>query len=73
MQGFYSRLLTSTIGGYAIALLILPLASQPWIVRFGFAKAYRDIALVFAVMAGLAALAAVFQRRAVMRKARSLA
>ncbi|MCZ7453262.1 MFS transporter [Rhizobium rhizogenes] len=52
---------------------ISPLASQPWIARFGFATAYRDIALVFAVMAGLAALAAIIQHWVVMRKARSFA
>lgn len=52
---------------------ISPLASQPWIARFGFAMAYRDIALVFTLMAVLAAMAAIFQRRAVMRKARSFA
>ncbi|AQS61027.1 Tetracycline resistance protein, class C [Rhizobium rhizogenes] len=52
---------------------ISPLASQPWIARFGFAMAYRDIALIFTLMAVLAAMAAIFQRRAVMRKARSFA
>lgn len=52
---------------------ISPLASQPWIARFGFPTAYRDIALVFAVMAGLAALTTIIQHWVVMRKARSFA
>lgn len=52
---------------------ISPLASQPWIARFGFATAYRDIAVVFATMAGLALLAALVQRWTMMRKARTFA
>lgn len=48
---------------------ISPLASQPWVARFGFATTYRDIAVVFAVMAGLAVIATILQRRIVMRKA----
>lgn len=49
---------------------ISPLASQPWIARFGFAATYRDIAVIFAAMAALAVLAAILQRWAAMRRAR---
>lgn len=52
---------------------ISPLASQPWIARFGFAATYRDIAVIFAAMAGLAVLAAILQRWAAMRRARPCA
>jgi MFS family permease len=52
---------------------ISPLASQPWIARFGFATAYRDIAMIFAAMAGLAVMAAILQRWAAMRRARPFA
>jgi MFS family permease len=52
---------------------ISPLASQPWIARFGFATAYRDIAVVFAVMASLATMAAIIQRWAALRKPRPFA
>jgi len=52
---------------------ISPLASQPWIARFGFAGAYRDIAVIFAAMAGLALVALIFQRRSDARRSRSFA
>lgn len=52
---------------------ISPLASQPWIARFGFATAYRDIAMIFAAMAGLAVMAAILQRWAATRRARPFA
>lgn len=52
---------------------ISPLASQPWIARFGFAATYRDIAVIFAAMAALAVLAAILQRWAAMRRARPFA
>ncbi|MCZ4428270.1 MFS transporter [Agrobacterium sp. SOY23] len=52
---------------------ISPLASQPWIARFGFSTAYRDIAVIFAVMAGVAMISAVTQRWLVVRKRRRFA
>ncbi len=52
---------------------ISPLASQPWIARVGFAGAYRDIAVIFAAMAGLALVALIFQRRSDARRSRSFA
>ena len=52
---------------------ISPLASQPWIARFGFAVTYRDISTAFTVMAGLAVMASIIQRWAAVRKPRSFA
>ncbi|MFK0208641.1 MFS transporter [Agrobacterium sp. NPDC090283] len=67
--------LRGRIAGIVTASMFLghfmsPLASQPWIARFGFAATYRDIAVIFAAMAGLAVLAAILQRWTAMRRAR---
>ncbi|MFK3779994.1 MFS transporter [Agrobacterium sp. NPDC089420] len=68
LRGRISGIVTASM---FLGHFVSPLASQPWIARFGFAVAYRDIAGAFAVMAGLAATAAVFQRWSSARKARS--
>ncbi|CVI57237.1 MFS transporter [Agrobacterium leguminum] len=71
--GLHGRIAGIVTASMFLGHFISPLASQPWIARFGFAAAYRDIAMIFAAMAGLAVMAAILQRWMATRRARPFA